>query len=232
MYIERRRRGQQGMRLSDDITDLVDLSLNKLWEIVKDREAWHAAVHGITKGQTWLRDWARATNIQQHGWIANEWVEESSLKAYILWHSGWGKTAGTENTPVVARRRSRRRFELLGPGSFWWWLFCILWWWHDCMHYDSEGCIPQSVHYTICKLYLNRERLKNWKKLTWGQELWIFKVILIVGDWFQFGHLSVSSLLQQFYTERLPYVGHCGFCGEQSGYKPALADLLVLLVLE
>ena len=44
-------------------------------------------------------------------------------------------------------------------------------------------------------------------------ELWIFKVILIVGDWFQFGHLSVSSLLQQFYTERLPYVGHCGFCG-------------------
>ena len=39
MYIERRRRGQQGRRLSDDITDLVDLSVNKLWEIVKDREA-------------------------------------------------------------------------------------------------------------------------------------------------------------------------------------------------
>ena len=51
------------MRLFDDITDLVDLSLNKLWEIVKDREAWHAAVHGITKSQTWLRDWTTATNI-------------------------------------------------------------------------------------------------------------------------------------------------------------------------
>ena len=37
---------------SDDITDSMDMSLSKLWEIVKDREAWHAAVHGITKNQT------------------------------------------------------------------------------------------------------------------------------------------------------------------------------------
>ena len=78
----RRRRGQQRMKWLHGIIDLVDMILNKLQEIVKDREVWHAAIHGVAKSRTWVRNGTATTYISY--WFY--FYGESYYSAQYIFH--------------------------------------------------------------------------------------------------------------------------------------------------
>ena len=80
----RRRRGHKKMRWLDGITYSMDMSLNKLWEIVKDREAWHAAVHGVEKNQTWLNNNTQKAEIRTLAAISLLFIFSLSLESHVF----------------------------------------------------------------------------------------------------------------------------------------------------
>ena len=144
-----RRRGWQWMRWLDGVTDSMVMSLGKLWELVMDREAWHAAVHGVTKNWTWLSDWTELIPrpvLTVASWPAYRFPRRHTFAGKVVWYSHLFK-----NFPQFVMIYTIKGFNIVNEAEVDFFFFLKLCFLHDQKNVSnlisvSSACLKPSLY--------------------------------------------------------------------------------------